>query len=522
MVPPELNDSDARIPRRALWRTWYLCVVGFSILYLLTCQRGVSWQDSGMFQWRVLTGDYTGQRGLALAHPLYIAVAELLKHIPAGTLSGRLNFFSGLGMAVALGNLAVVISLLTGRRWTGLLVAAMLSVTHTAWWLSTVAEVYTWSIAGLTAELWLLVLLLRGGTWRTLTGLALVSGLGLGVHNFALLPLPVYLAVTVVLIARRRLAAWALGPAAIAWLAGASTYLGFVVNQAVVSGDAGAAIQSALFGGQYAADVLNATRVSRNFRANMALSGINLISMLVPLAVVGWVTMGRRLGRPLAAALGAVTIVEILFFIRYPVADQFTFILPTLVMISISAGVGLAAVADVSKRARTVAAALCVASVFIQPAVCAMGPAMLRTAGITIRRDRQLPFRDETRYWLVPWKHNEDSAQRFAVSALRQGRNGVILTDSTSHYPLLVTRDATGEFQDVWIPDSHRPLPNYEDDPRGYRAALSGRPLYIVSPVQEGLSPKLLGDTEPVACPQDSPVLYRLNWKGSVTTAPGP
>jgi len=514
MVPPESSKNNARLTSRTLWRTWCLCVVGFSILYLLTCQRGVSWQDSGMFQWRVLTGDYTGQRGLALAHPLYIAAARILKHIPAGTLPGRLNFFSGLGMAVALANLAVVISLLTGRRWTGLLIAAMLAVTHTVWWLSTLAEVYTWSAAGLTAELWLLVVLMRRPTWRVLTGLAFVSGLGLGVHNFALLPLPVYFTVGIVLIVRRRLAKWALGTAAMAWLVGGSTYLGFVIHQAAVSGDTAGAVRSALFGGQYAADVLNTLRVSQNFRANVALAGINFVSMLAPLAVVGWVTMGRRLGRPLAAALGAVTAIEVLFFVRYPVADQFTFILPTLVMISVSAGVGLAVLADVSKRAGTAVVALCIASIFIQPAVCALSGALLRTAGVEIKRGRRLPFRDEMRYWLVPWKHNEDSAERFCSAALAQARDdGVILADSTAQYALLVTRDASGEFEDIWIPTCRRPLPDYDDDRRAYRAALSGRPLYVVSPRQEGLSKGLLADTEPIACPRNSPVLYRLQWK---------
>ena len=519
MASPEPNKIDP-VPRPGIVRMWCLCLLVFSLLYALTAQQGVSWQDSGMFQWRVLNGDCVGQRGLALAHPLYIAAAQILKWIPIGTLAGRLNFFSGLGMAVALANMAAVSTLLTGRRWIGLLTVAMLAVTHTVWWLSTLAEVYTWSVAGLTAELWLLAGLVRRPSWQRLAGLAFVSGLGLSLHNFALLPLPIYFVLVIVLIVRRRLSGWALAPGAIAWLVGASVYLGFVIHHALATGDIAATMRSALFG-RYAAQVLNASSLSHNFKANMALSALNFVSMLAPLAIVGWLRMGRRLGRPLTAVLGAVTAVEVLFFIRYPVPDQFTFILPTLVMVALSAGIGLSVLADTSRRVRICTVLLCAASVAVSPAFYAAGPTLLRAAGIRVSRSRKLPYRDEMRYWLVPWKQNEDSARRFSVSALAQVRSGsVILADSTSVYPLLVTRNANPQFEGIRMSEFGRSLPSYDDDPRGYRAELAGGSLYVVSPRQEGLSPQLLADTEAIPCPTDAPVLYRLEWKKTPTTAP--
>jgi len=488
-------------------------VLVFSLLYAATCQRGVSWQDSGTFQWRVLNSDCLGQRGLALAHPLYIAAAQLLKHIPIGSLSGRLNFFSGLGMAVALANLAGLLTSLTKRRWIGLFIAAMLSVTHTAWWLSTIAEVYTWSVAGLTAELWLLAILIRRPSSRTLAALGLISGLGLSLHNFALLPLPVYFVLAIVLIARRRLRVSALGAAAAAWLLGAGLYLGLVIHQAVISGDISGTIQSALFG-RYAAQVLNASSLSQNFKANMALSALNFISMLGPLAIVGWFSMRRRLGGALATTLGAVTLIEVLFFIRYPVPDQFTFILPTLVLVALAAGIGLSVLADASKGVRTGAVVLCVASIIAQPVVYAAAPAMLNSFGVRVSRSRKLPFRDEMRYWLVPWKHNEDSAQRFADRALELAAPAdIILADSTSVYPLLIVRAANSRLHDAGVSEFNSLLPRYDDDPIAYREILKSGVLYVVEPNQEGLSAGLLSDTEAIACPPGAPVLYRLDWK---------
>ncbi|MDP6633607.1 MAG: DUF2723 domain-containing protein [Phycisphaerae bacterium] len=519
MASSEPNRIDLVPPVRTV-RAWCLCVLVFTLLYALTAQRGVSWQDSGMFQWRVLNADCVGQRGLALGHPLYIVAAQILKWIPVGTLAGRLNFFSGLGMAVALANLAAVLTLLTGRGWIALLTVAMLAVAHTVWWLSTLAEVYTWFVAVLTAELWLLVVLVRRPSGRSLAGLAFVSGLGLSLHNLALLALPIYFVLVVVLVFRRRLSGRALAGGVGAWLVGASLYLGFMIHEYVATGDIASTMRSALFG-RYAAQVLNASRLSQNFKANMALSALNFVSMLGPLAIVGWIGMRRRLGGPLASVLGAVTAVEVLFFIRYPVPDQFTFILPTLVMVALSAGIGLSILADASRRVRICAVVLCVVSVAASPALYASAPTLLGATGIQVKRGRKLPFRDEMRYWLIPWKQNEDSAERFSVSALARVRPGsVILADSTSVYPLLVARKADRQFEGVRMSEFGRLLPSYDDDPRGYRAALEGGSLYIVSPEQEGLSPQLLADTDAIPCPTNSPVLYRLEWKQPIATAP--
>jgi len=76
----------------------------FAVLYALTCQRGFSWQDSGIYQWRILHGDLRGELGLALAHPLFIAIGQWVRLLPLNLQAWGLNFHSGLGMAIALAN----------------------------------------------------------------------------------------------------------------------------------------------------------------------------------------------------------------------------------------------------------------------------------------------------------------------------------------------------------------------------------------------------------------------------------
>lgn len=483
-------------------------LVGGLLLYGLTCQRGAGWQDSGIFQYRVAEFDLTGRLGLALAHPLYIAAGRALTMLWPGRLPLLLNAFSAVGMSVALANLAAVCTVLTGRRRIGAAVAAMLAVTHTSWWLATVAEVYTWSVAGLTAELWLLVTLLRRPTWRKLTALALINGLGLCVHNFALLPLPVYVAVAVVLVARKRLPTSSLAAAAAAWILGAGLYIAMTVELAFVGGDVFAAVRSALFG-RYAGQVLNVAGSSTHWKANVALSAMNFVNFLLPLAVIGWIRMRRRIGGAAAVTLGAITAIELLFFIRYPVPDQFTFMLPSLAMLATAAAVGIAALYDASRRWRTVAIAACICSILVPPAFFAAAPSFARAAGFDIKRKRRLPFRDELRYWLVPWKHNEDSAEMFAVSAFEQADpDAVIVAAATSYYPLAVVRKIDGLRTDITLLGGHErwSVPNVVEEPGAFFRAIGDRPLYVVSNVRPYCPEALL----PYVAGKPSPVLYRV------------
>jgi hypothetical protein len=482
-----LDSAEARpaeaqpTPRLGVIR-WCLVFVVALLLYTATAQRGVSWQDSGMFQWRCLTADYSGRLGLALAHPLYIFMGRLPAAVGISEthLPFLLNALSGVGMAVALATLAAVGARLTGKPIVGILVAAMLAVCHSAWWLSTIAEVYTWSVAGLAVELYLLVLLLRNPRWRTLAGLAAVNGLGLCIHNFALLPLPVYVVVAVGLVIRRRLPAWTLAAAAAAYLLGAGPYLAMTAELAIRSGDTLGAVKSALVS-SYGGKVFNLSGWSKHGKANLILSGMSFVNLLLPLAVLGWIRMRRQLGGATAAALGAITVIEILFFARYTVPDQFTFILPSMMMISVAACVGLAALWRVSGKWRVATAGLCLLSVVGAPAVYSVAAAQARSAGGQVR-SRKLPFRDEVRYWLIPWKNDEQSARQFAEAALAEvPPNAIILADSTSVYPLRISQRIENLRPDVTIRTDSPFADVSEASIPTVRKALAARPLCVVA-----------------------------------------
>ncbi len=506
-----MKDGNQGHRVSSIWVFWFFCFVAALILYLLTCQRTVSWQDSGMFQWRILNGDVTGNLGIALAHPLYIVLGELLVMLPWGDVILRVNFLSSIGMAIAVASLSVVLFVLTGKRWIGFIVAAMFALTHTVWWLATIAEVYALSVAGLSVELWLLILLIRKPTWYFLAGLAFVSGLGLAVHNLALLPLPIYGIMVGMLFRNGQLSVRSCVLAAVCYLAGSAPFWILIIASAVRTGKIWYALQSA-FWARFVSSVFNINPLSENFKINAVLIALNFVNLLLPLAVVGWINFRKQLGDVLAYLIGAMTLIELVFALRYDVPDQFTFFLPSLFMIAVAAGIGIGVLADAANPAKAAIILGCVISIIIQPVFFAISPRLASAAGVAVERRRALPFRDEIRYWLVPWKHNERSAELFAHAALAQAEpDGVVLADGTSVYPLLLVQRLKNKSPAVAIQHNNKPLPHYGMNSQMFRRQLGDRPLYVVSPLPEYIPRQLIQDAEFVRSPQD--VLYLVRWK---------
>lgn len=498
-----------------LWLVVFLACFG---LYLATANRGFCWQDSGWNQLRALDGDYSQSVPLARAHVLYIAGGHLLAKISPGYMPFAFNALSSLWMAIALANLAVIGATLTGRRWIGLAVAATLALTHTTWWLATINESYAWVLAGFTAEIYLLIRLLRGPSWGTLAALSLISGLGLCVHNFALLPLPVYAIVACWLVAKRKIPAWSLAVAAGAYLVGSGVFLGMIVASAIRNGSVAWALRDALTG-QYASSVLNMAGAGRYLKANLAISALNFINLLAPLAIVGLMKLRARLGGPLAVALTAISAIQFIFFVRYPVPDQFMFILPSLACLAVLACVGLDVLAGlVRPRWRAVLACAMLASALVQPVVYVAASDFAQRNGPI--RKRQLPFRNEANYWLTPWKHDKNSAEKFARLALQAAApHGVILADNTSIYPLLLAQRLAkdNKFAEVSIYRGPDFLSKARQEWPGCnaivacQAKLAGREFFVVHNQPGALPPELREKLNLTKTPNSS--LYRAAWR---------
>jgi hypothetical protein len=434
----------------ALW----LAVAGVMLgLYAATAQRGPAWQDSGIFQWRILDFDLTGKLGLALAHPLLIILGKAMSWLPLGPPAFRMNLVSALCGAVTVANVALLVRRLSPARPAAAWVAAgLLGLAHTPWWLSTICESQMVFAALFTASLHVLVSLVRRPTANLALILGVVSGLGLLAHDLALLALAVYALTVIALCLRGRLRWYAAGLLAAGWVVGSGGMLVLVGRQAAATGLV-PAVKSALFGQSWQADVLGGSAGAVKMGVGYVL--YNFPNAALVLAGVGLWALGKSPLRPLRWCLCGLTAIYFLFAIRYTVMDQFMFFVPLYVMVAVLAGVGLG---SISPRAYNRVLPVAMASLLAGPALYAAMPSIARTAHLPVPGRKDLPFRDPPRYWFSPWKAGEDSAGLFARQALTDvPAGGTIIADGTSLYPLLWTRRVEGLGRNVDLIENPSP-----------------------------------------------------------------
>ena len=535
-------------------------LVGLAALavYAATAQRGISWQDSGEYQYKFLAGAYDWEVGAGIArlHPTYILLTRLLAAcLPGAGVPYVYALSSGAGMALALAVLVLTVHGVTRSVRAGCLAAALLGGAHMAWWLSTLAEVYTWSLALLMLELACLVRALRARSFAWFAGALFFNGCHFGVHHFALLNLPVY-AVLFLLLFRRK--AWHWGACAALWMLGALPILIPIARYGMASGSLEAVIRSALFGEVFQQKILALdVREGPLWVSNMALASVSfmnpcwLYAAVVPLAAWRGRKGGRRKGgrrkeeggvtedlgfrsedfeveeeggvgkgnaerstlnvqrssgegeNVLPTALLALTGGHALFWVRYLVPDQATFLLPTLGLLAVWAGLGAARVLRERRGWFAASVALSLACSVLAPHVTCRAAERLLPP-----RSRVLPFRDEFAYWAYPWKHNEDSAERFveAVARERYPEGMVVWADTTAVAPLMAAQ-AMGRLPASWRWLSFWQNEADEEIMRQLRASPDGG--YVVSPVRCYVPEAIL---DRAASFERRGVLHRIVW----------
>ena len=465
------------------------------LLYAVTAQRGVSWQDSGEFQYRVLIGDFRWHLGIALAHPLYIFGAGCFTRcFPESLTFYATALFSGLGMVTALILLSLTLWRLTANRWAVVTATVTLGLSQMCWWMSTVAEVYTWSLAFLMAEVFCLLAICscKHKTLRWWLALAFINGLHASLHNFAFLNLPVY----GVLFFIRKDGIKTLLSCVLAWMLGAALLLClFYLELKTLS--FGATIKSLFFGYGYEGAVLNTRHINWKLAfVNFALASVSFASPCWLFATRGFNTLREHI--TFKRCLLALTGIHFVFWVRYFVPDQATFLLPTLGLLAIWLGVGCASVPLKTKTLALCLTAGIICQIAIPLALCAVA------ARYEITHSRTLPFRQDVPYWLLPWKHNEASAQQFVDEVEKMlDDNDVLIADSTSAHPLMALRAIRKK------PSTWRLVSLYSGETEEDLLALTQRPdrrVFVVSPVR-GYTPDVLLKTKRF---EESGVLYRV------------
>jgi hypothetical protein len=122
-----------------------------------------------------------------------------------------------------------------------------------------------------------------------------------------------------------------------------------------------------------------------------------------------------------------------------------------------------------------------------------MAPKIAKQTGITIGRGREIPYRDDYRYFLQPWRTGYRGAERFANEVLESLEPaGVIFADATTAPPLLYAQQVKAKRPDVKIISS---IGSSENSPelneQTIEKFLAERAVYVVSPI-DGYCPAFL------------------------------
>ncbi len=383
---------------------------GFFVLYLATCQRGWCWQDGGLFQRRIFSGDIEGSFGIAAAHPTFIwlgcAVDSVCRMLGGGMVARLFltNAQSAFWMAVAVGFFAAAVRRYSGSGKASLICSFMLGFAHMTWWMGTICEAHALELALFAVELYIFVGLAKESRFSMRPGnaglacLAFASGLHFSVHNLALLALPVYAFVAWRMVRGRHLVAKLAGIAGI-WAIGASPVLYLAVREIPRSGLL-AAVRSVLVG-SFGSEVVGILPSSpKIFLLNCALAAL---SFAVPFAGLGVVKRPRG-STPAIAELRVPLVVMLaihaVFLVRYFVPDQAFFLLPTLALWILLMSPGFAAERHPVRKLLQIAAC----GVLLPALASFIAPRGL---------DRGThPGRDDAKYFAIPWKFNEDSCDR--------------------------------------------------------------------------------------------------------------
>ncbi len=441
-----LRSPTTRPPRTPTARIGLICGLCALVLYVFTCAPGVEWQDSGVHQYRIVTGQAENSRGLALSHPLHYWLGRGLLRIPLGEPAYRLNLLSAVCGAIGVGLLAALLTRLVRRQQAVYFAAGALLVAHSYWQMSAVTETYTLAGALMVVEWWLLLTYVSRGRPLWLVALFGVNGLHVADHPLGLLTGVTYVVLLLERVIRGKLAAQWLLAAAVAWLIGASPYLALAAGYYQRTGDLAMTIRSALFGGGetggYAQEVL-AVRVGT---AQLALAGLtlgyNFPSLAIPLAVVGITRRPRRRNRTFRRVLLGQTLILAGFVLRYPIPDLYTFFVPVCLLVALWLGLGIDWFLrrTPTGRARRWRTAVLVVSTLLPVAVYVVFPAVARERQWLRSRLRNLPHRDEYAAFFQPWRHGDDSAARFARDTLELvGPYGWVLADHTTAPALAYT-----------------------------------------------------------------------------------
>jgi hypothetical protein len=445
-------DSTAvTVARSKLGWSYVVVLCCAAALYIVSSAPGALWQDSGLIQYRIWHNDIEGFLGLAISHPLFYILAIGAKYIPLGEFGHRVNLVSAIAAAVAVANLFLLMRLWLGKNLPAVITAITFAVSHTFWRHASIIETYTLWTAIFSAELIMLLQYTKTRRVGYLYWLGLFNGLAIAVHMLASIPFLCYAVFLVVLWVRKQIRSKDVAIVVLLWIAGALPYEYLIVKNIVQTGDVAGTLASAAFGARWEGAVLNTSLSAKIVKENFLFVLLNFPTPNILLLFVGCFGLSKIW--PSSAFRNVMVGLIVLLFVfafRYTIRDRYAFFIPFYCMASIFIGLGVYRLQE--RMNRRAFAYLVIIFSLLPVTVYAAAPRLAEKMQLDLGTRGDIPYRNDYKYFLQPWKTGYNGADRFAEEALDSVEsNAIIRADSTTVAPLLYVQEVKGRRPDVKI-----------------------------------------------------------------------
>ncbi len=462
---------------------WYAGIfLSTALVYILSCAPAALWQDSGLIQYRIWHNDIEGFLGLALSHPLFYIIAIVAKYVPLGEFFYRVNLVSAIAGAVTVANIFLLVRLWLDRNLPAVVAAVTLAVSHTFWSHASIIETYTLWTAIFTAELIMLLQYVKTERVAYLYWLGLLNGLAIAVHNLALIPFLCYAVFVIFLLAKKNIHLRDLVIIVLLWIVGALPYEYLIIRNIIQSGDVTGSLASAAFGARWQGAVLNTSLSTKIIKENFLFILLNFPTpnfLLFFAGLFGLFKVSKNRG--FRNVLLGLIVLFFIFAFRYNVPDRFAFFLPFYCMVSVF--IGLGAYLFLERVNCKVFAVLVLLFGFLPVVVYTIAPAWAEKMQFNLGTRNNVPYRNDFKYFLQPWKTGYRGAERFADEALDVvENNAIIFADSTTVAPLLLMQEIKGKRPDVKVVSgaiSSKNAPSFNE--HTIEQLLKDRAVYVVS-----------------------------------------
>ena len=513
---------------------WYgIIFCSAALVYIISCAPGALWQDSGLIQYRIWHNDIEGFLGLATSHPLFYILAIGAKYLPLGEFIWRVNLVSAIAAAAAVANLFLFIRLWLGNNLPAIISAVTLATSHTFWSHASIIETYTLWAAIFTAELIMLLKYVKTNHVSYLYWLGLLSGLAISVHNLASIPLLCYALLFIVLLVKKNIRFKDLGLIVGLWIVGALPYEFLIIKNMIQTGGISGTLASAAFGLRWKQAVLNTSLPLEIVKENFLFILYNFPTPNILLFFAGCLGLFKiSTSRDFRNVLLGFMILFFIFAFRYTVPDRYAFFIPFYCMVSVFIGLGAYFVQEKMNhkelsprpkrrgllnlsraqpreqipRLRFASLGMTTLKIncyrilllifcLLPVGVYAVAPKFAEKMQLSLGTRDNVPYRNDYKYFLQPWKTGYKGAERFADEALDCVQsNAIIYADSTTVAPLLLAQQIRGKRPDVkiicgTIKSTNAPSFNEQT----IAQLMAEKPVYVVSP-KAGYCPEFVLD----------------------------